>query len=283
MKLDLSVVGREFKPVRHTYLWKDVVIYHLGIGARATELDYVYEGLRGGIKVIPSFAVVAAMEAAASVLPPARVDIVNMLHGEQTIRMHAPIPPSGVFLTTPKVAMIRDKGKHALLDIQTITTNQDGLHLFEALVSLVCRGQGGFSDARSEEDAPHLPPADRDPDFTSCFPTSPDQAALYRLSGDLNPLHINPAFAQTAGYDRPILHGLAVYGGILKILIANLGEGDVTRVKEYKARFARPIYPGDGITVKAWRMGQGVYAVEAATDREVVINHAYVKFDRREQ
>ena len=106
--MDLSVIGREFKAIKHPYLWRDVVIYHLGIGARANELPYVFEGAPGGMKVLPTFAMVPAMEAASTILAYARVDFVNLLHGEQTIKMHAPIPARGVFMTTPKVADIRD-------------------------------------------------------------------------------------------------------------------------------------------------------------------------------
>ncbi len=277
MKLDLSVVGKQFKAVKHPYLWKDVVIYHLGIGAQAHELPYVFEGVPGGIQVIPTFAVVPAIVAAAAVIAPARVDIVGLLHGEQTIRMHAPIPPRGTFITTPKVVGIRDKGRHALLDIETVTRDTNGARLFDTLVSLVCRGQGGFGGNHADDSPKHAPPADTPPDFTHFHQTSPDQAALYRLSGDLNPLHINPAFARAAGYDRPILHGLCVYGATAKALIAGLCDGDVTRVQEYKARFSRPVYPGAGINIKAWRLDDGYYSVEASTDSEVIMNQAYIK------
>ncbi len=277
MKLDISVVGREFKAVKHPYLWRDVVIYHLGIGAGADELAYVFEGFKGGLRVLPSFAMVAAMEAAAGVLAYAKVDFVRVLHGEQTIRMHAPIPNRGVFMTTPKVVSIRDKGKHAILDVETVTVDGAGAPLFDTLVSLVCRGQGGCGQAQADEPPLHAPPAEQPPDYEHFHQTDPDQAVLYRLSGDLNPLHVNPVLAQAAGYERPILHGLCVYGLALKALIGEFCDGDVSRVREYKARFSRPVYPGDGIHVKAWRLGDGYFALEASSDREVIMNQAYLK------
>ena len=279
MKINLSTIGLEFKPTKHPYLWKDVIFYHLGIGAKATELPYVFEGIKGGLQVIPTFAAIPAIEATATVIGKVGVNPIMMLHGEQAIYMHRPIPQRGEFITTPVVTGIWDKGKGALLEVKTITRDQKGNHLFDTMVSLYCRGQGGFGGERGPERPDYAPPPGKDPDFTDSYETSLDQAALYRLSGDLNPLHINPDFAKQAGYDRPILHGLCIYGGTLKSIINGLCDGDVKKIKEYKARFANTIYPGDKIFVKAWKLKQDTYSIETSTQNHVVMNQAYVKIE----
>jgi acyl dehydratase len=279
MGINLSLVGEKFKPVEHPYLWKDVVLYHLGIGAKAAELHYVYEGVKGGLKVIPTFAVVPALEAMATTLGKLGANPMMILHGEQGTYMDKPIPQRGKFITTPEVTGIYDKGKGALVVINTSTTDEKGEHLFDSMISLYCRGQGNFGGDRGPEQPAWDPPEGKDPEFKDSYKTSEDLPALYRLSGDINPLHIDPNFARIGGFDRPILHGLCTYGIVCKSLIKGLCNDDVTRLKEYKVRFSRPVMPGETITTKAWNLGDGTYAVQANTENNLVINQAYVKIE----
>lgn len=277
MPINLSLIGEKLKEVEHPYLWKDAVLYHLGIGAKAAELKYVYEGVQGGIKVIPTFSVIPSLEAMAQIIGKLGANPMMLLHGEQGIFMKKPIPPRGTFKTTPQVTAVWDKGKGALVVIETKTTDENGEHLFDNYISLFCRGEGNFGGERGPEQPSYDPPEGKDPDFTDSYATSVDQTALYRLSGDLNPLHIDPNFAKIGGFDRPILHGLCTYGVVCKALVKGLCDDDVSKVKEYKARFSRPVMPGETITTKAWKLEDDTYAVQAFTENNQVINQAYIK------
>lgn len=278
MAINLSVVGEKSKEVEHPYGWKDVALYHLGIGAKASELHYVYEGVKGGLKVIPTFSVIPSLEAVAHVSGKLGANPMMILHGEQGISIFKPIPMKGVFKTTAEVKGIYDKVKGALVQVETRTVDETGEELFSNYIGIFCRGEGGFGGEKQPDAKPVEPPAGKDPDFTGSYPVSEDQTALYRLSGDLNPLHIDPNFAKIGGFSRPILHGLCTYGIVCKTLIKGLCEDDPTRVKEYRARFSRPVMPGETITAKAWKLEDGFYAVEAETENNQIINQAYFKF-----
>jgi acyl dehydratase len=279
MPINLKLVGEKLPSVEHPYIWKDVVLYHLGIGAKAKELKYVYEGVKGGIKVIPTFAVIPALEGMAQMLGKLGANPMMLLHGEQGTFMKKPIPNRGTFVTTPEVTGIYDKGKGALVVINAKTTNKEGEHLFDSYISLFCRGEGGFGGDRGPEQPKYDPPEGKEPDYIDSYKTSEDQTALYRLSGDLNPLHIDPNFAKMGGFDRPILHGLCTYGIVCKSLIKGLCDDDVARMKEYMVRFSRPVMPGETITTKAWKLEDGTYAVQANTEKNLVINQAHFKIE----
>ncbi len=280
MAINLELSGQTLKEVEHPYTWKDVVLYHLGIGARATELQYVYENVNGGLKVIPTFSVIPSLEAMATqVVGSLGANPMMLLHGEQGIFMKKPIPPNGTFKTTPTVTGIYDKGKGALVAIETTTTDEHGEELFKNYISLFCRGEGNFGGERGPEQPSYDPPEGKDPDFTDSYKTSEDQAALYRLSGDLNPLHIDPNFAKLGGFDRPILHGLCTFGTVCKLLVKGLCEDEPARVVEYKARFSKPVMPGDTVTAKAWKLEDKTFAVQAFTEANQVMNQAYIKIE----
>jgi len=277
MAINLELVGQELKEIEHPYIWKDVVLYHLGIGAKATELKYVYENVQGGIQVIPTFSVIPSLEAMANnVVAKLGANPMMLLHGEQGIFMKKPIPMKGTFKTTPKVSAIYDKGKGALVVIETTTTDGGGEELFSNYISLFCRGEGNFGGERGPEAENLDPPEGASPDFEASYTTSEDLAALYRLSGDINPLHIDPNFAKLGGFDRPILHGLCSYGIVCKLLVQGLCGDDPTKVMEYKCRFSKPVMPGDTITAKAWKIDDNKYSVQAFANDNMVINNAYI-------
>jgi acyl dehydratase len=272
MALKLDLVGAPLEPVRHAYTWRDTVIYALGVGARLGELDYLYEGR--GPKVLPTFAVVPSFRALFQVVGALGASPMSILHGEQTIRVGRPIPPQGELITQAEVTGIFDKGKGALVVVVARTTDGGGEPLFENEFSLFVRGEGGFGGPRGPEARAAEPP-DRAPDFAETQATAPEQAALYRLSGDLNPLHIAPEAARIASFDRPILHGLCTYGFAGRALVAGACGGDPARLRSFAARFSGVVFPGDTLTTSGWQVQPGHWVVQVKTqDDKVVLSHA---------
>ena len=272
-KVDLNVIGKKTEPVVFEYTWRDVVLYALGVGATAEELSLVYENSPGGLKVLPSFCVVPAMRA----FPKCGDDIEwsLMLHGEQTIRLSRPIPPEGKLIQTGVITDIFDKGKGAVFHAKITGNTEDGHHLYDAHWTIFYLGAGGFGGNPGPKTESVVPPEGLEPDFSFSCKIAENQAALYRLSGDLNPLHLDPAAARRGGFDRPILHGLCTYGIATRLLVNGLLAGDVSRLKEFKARFSSVVYPGDTLTTEGWKTDGG-YIIQARTDRAIVLSNARV-------
>lgn len=257
------------------YTERDVILYHLGIGARADEMDLVYEGAPGGLTVCPTFAVVTVMEPLMALLPEFNVPLGRILHGEQAISLERAIPPRGVFRTTACVPAVYDKGKAALLILETRTTDGSGIPLFRTRASIFCRGMGGFGGDPGPRTAAREIPDGRPPDVEISEETGANQAALYRLSGDRNPLHIDPSVAVRAGFPRPILHGLCTFGFAGRAVLRGICRGDAARMREFGVRFSAPVFPGDAISTKGWDMGQGTWHLSVATGRGEVLSNAY--------
>jgi len=259
MSLDLSTVGQQTQPFSFEYDWKTVVLYALGVGATRSELDFLYEGR--GPRVLPTFAVVPSYPAVAALFEKTRADMTRLVHGGQVIRLHRAIPPAAQLETVGQVKGIYDMKKLAQLVITT-TTTLAGEPCFDTEWSLLVRDAGGFDGPRPPKaDVPRVP--DRDPDFTVVSPTSPEQALLYRLSGDLNPLHADPEFARAVGFaDGPILHGLCTFGIVGRALISGLG-GDERSIKAFGAQFRRPVWPAEPIRTTGYVLEGGRVALEA--------------------
>lgn len=272
-KVDLSVIGKKTEPRVFEYTWKDVVLYALGVGATAEELSLVYESAPGGLKVLPSFCVVPAMRA----FPSCGDDIEwsLMLHGEQTIRLARPIPPEGKLIQIGQITAIHDKGKGAVFQIAITGATEDGNHLYDANWAIFYLGAGGFGGDPGPRSEALTPPQGKTPDFSVCEKVAANQAALYRLSGDLNPLHIDPAAARRGGFDRPILHGLCTYGFATRAIVNGPLQGDVQGLKEFKARFSNSVYPGDTLNTEGWKT-EGGYIIQVKTQRTVVMSNAVV-------
>ncbi|GGQ16133.1 MaoC/PaaZ C-terminal domain-containing protein [Streptomyces roseolilacinus] len=247
------------EPWSETLAWdhKDVQLYHLGIGAGvpATDPAELRYTLESRLHVLPSFATVAGggtgMLAGLSA-PGVDVDLAAVLHGGQRVDVHRPLPVRGRAVTTSRIAAVYDKGKAAVLVLRSETADDDG-PLWTSEADVFVRGEGGFGGERG----PSRPAADdrvpdRAPDRTVERPVREDQALLYRLSGDWNPLHADPSFAALAGFDRPILHGLCTYGMTLKAVVDTVLGGDVTRVRSYRTRFAGVVFPGETLRVRMW-------------------------------
>jgi acyl dehydratase len=253
-----------------TWTAKDVQLYHLGIGAGipATDPGELRYTLESRLHVLPSFATVAGAGAPGVIsglsMPGVDVDLARVLHGGQTLRVHRPIPAEGRAEAVSRVAAVYDKGKAAVLVLRTDVGDADG-PLWTDDAQIYVRGEGGWGGDRGPSLSPADPPAG-EPDMVVERPIREDQALLYRLSGDWNPLHADPEFAGLAGFERPILHGLCTYGMTLKAVVDTLLEGDVSRVRAYSTRFAGVVFPGETLRIRMWRRDDSIrVAVSAVT------------------
>jgi acyl dehydratase len=271
MAIKLDLVGKKSKPIPFTYSWKDTVLYALGVGVPANELDYLYEAR--GPKVLPTFAVVPSFTSMIAVAGDLGANPMMILHGEQQIILHRPIPSGGTLATVSEVKGIYDKGKGALVVVEARTSDDAGAAVFDNVFSIFVRGEGGFGGERGPEAVKAEPPATA-PDFEIVHPTTPEQALLYRLSGDFNPLHVDPNMAKFGGFDRPILHGLCTYGFAGRAILAGACNGDPARLRSFGARFAGVVYPGDTLTTRGWRIADQRFVVTVTTQdgRQVLSN-----------
>ncbi len=273
MALKLDVVGQKSTPILHRYDWKDTVLYALGVGAREGELDFLFE--MNGPKVLPTFAVVPSFTAMAAVSSQVGANPAMIVHGEQRVVLHRPIPPAGSFTTVAEVTGIYDKGKGAVIAVEAKTNDDRGEPIFDNTFSIFVRGAGGFGGDRGPEAVKADPPEGREPDFVSSERTLPEQALLYRLSGDLNPLHASPQFAKMAGFERPILHGLCTYGFAGRAFLHHACGGEPSRFKSFAARFSGVVFPGDTLTTEGWQVGPGSWVLRTRTqDDRIVLSNA---------
>ncbi|MFV5990970.1 MaoC/PaaZ C-terminal domain-containing protein [Streptomyces sp. NPDC056231] len=249
---------------------KDIQLYHLGLGAGipATDPDELRYTLESRLHVLPSFATVAGagMGVVGGLSSPGiDVHLAAVLHGGQTVRVHRPIPVKGRAVQTSKVAAVYDKGKAAVLVLRTEAADDDG-PLWTNDAQIFVRGEGGFGGERGPSERLALP--DRAPDRVVERTIRKDQALLYRLSGDWNPLHADPEFAELAGFDRPILHGLCTYGMTLKAVADTLLDGEVARIGAYSTRFAGVVFPGETLRIRMWARDGRVQVAVTAAERD---------------
>jgi len=254
MALNLEVIGRPIKSQPYRYGPDQVILYALGIGAGPEDIEFIYEN---GLKVYPTFAVVPFF---GPFMKQANINLAGVLHGEQKIIQHRPIPAAATLESILHCESIHDKGdKGAVINVRVETHTADGELLFENLAKVFDRTGGNFGGERGPESETHAPPDGLEPDFTVAYATAANQAALYRLSGDKNPLHIDPAFARKLGFDQPILHGLCTFGftgrAVLKALCAN----DPGRLRSLSGRFLHPVFPGDTLITEGWRIDDDKY------------------------
>lgn len=270
--LELREEGRRFE-------WneRDVMLYALGVGLgsdplKGDELRYVYENCEQALRVMPTFATVAAWGAG---IGPERIglDRRRTLHGEEQTVLHRPIPASGRILADSRVAAVYDKGvdKGAVVVRETVLRDADDSSLIATLTrTAFARGDGGFGGpAQGGESAAARP--SRAPDVTLDLPTRPDLALLYRLSGDRNPLHADPETARVAGFERPILHGLCTYGLTCRAVLQAFCGFDSDLIGSHAARFSAPVLPGDTLTVDLWREGKTILFEARVVARGVIV------------
>ncbi len=281
---------RSFPPVAQRYGERDTLLYALSLGLggdplAADTLPFVYEGLPDGLRALPGQAVVLGYPGFWAREPDTGIDWVRLLHGEQRVRWHAPLPPAGDVVGRNHITHLVDKGegKGAILVMERRLEAADGALLATLQQVTFLRGDGGYSrqGGGQPSDAP-LPalaatPEDRAPDYSDRQPTRPEAALLYRLLGDTNPLHADPTVATAAGFERPILHGLASYGLLAWAVLRQCAGGDPARLKALDVRFAAPVYPGETLVTDIWQVpgAPGRYQLRArvAERGTVVLSH----------
>ena len=281
MPMNLDAVGSTAGPSETSWTSRDALLYALGVGAGQEdplrELELTTENSQGVVqRVLPTFGVVVVQRGG-----PRRslgdFDRAMLVHAEQALVLHRPLPVEGRASITSTLVGIYDKGSGALVVTESVATDvESGEPLLSAISSAFIRGEGGFGGERGPSASWERP--DRAPDLRISAGTRPDQALLYRLSGDRNPLHSDPAFAARAGFSRPILHGLCTYGITGRLLLHALCGSDPARFRSIRGRFSRPVLPGATLTVSMWVDGGAACFQTTDDDGNVVIDHGEVTF-----
>jgi acyl dehydratase len=273
-----------FRDVEQTYDEKDTILYALGIGLGGDPTDpgqlrFVYER---ELEPLPTMPVVLGHPGFFLSEPEAGVDWKKLLHGEQRVTLHAPLPSAGRVVSTNRVEEIVDKGEGRGALVYTVRETRDagsGALLATQNSTLFLRGDGGFGGPAGPVKPVHTVPDGAHDDEMS-FRTLPQAALIYRLSGDRNPIHADPEIAAQAGFDRPILHGLCTFGIAGYALMRTLCESQPARVRHLEVRFSRPVFPGETITTRIWREGEGKAAFRCFVDERdvVVIDNGYCEY-----
>ncbi len=267
-----EIMSLKSENIEISYTDKDSILYGLGVGLGndpmdIDELKYVYEN---GQIALPSMA--TNFQYHSSLLMSAKLNFVMVVHGEQKLSIINPIPVSGDFLADMKVLNCFDKGasKGAIIDVETtVKLKSDGTEICKLISTTFARGDGGF-------DGPESPPQEifepeGSPDIVDEITTKPDQALIFRLSGDYNPLHSDPNFAKAAGFPKPILHGLCTYGVACRSIIKTACDNDVKKLKSFNCRFSSPVFPGETIVTEMWKNGNDVNFQSKVKERDKII------------
>lgn len=283
MPLDYEkLMALEVAPIEQSFGPKDVILYALGIGLGQDPMDedqlrFVYEK---NLQVLPTFAVVLGYSPYSFRRPELGITWSHVVHGEHGLTLHKRIPAEGTVIGQVRILDVIDKGegRGALIySERTITDKASGGLLATITQTTFCRADGGFGGGKRETPPPH-PIPERTPDAVCDLPTRPETALIYRLSGDVNPLHAEPAFARQAGYPRPILHGLATFGIAGHALLKTMCRYDPARLTAMSCRFSAPVYPGETIRTEMWRDGDVASFRCRVLERDVVaINNGRAK------
>ncbi len=271
MPIDPGAVGATGDPVKRSWTKKDCLLYSLGVGCGVDDLQFSTEKDQ---RVLPTMAVILGGGGA----PFQKIGSFNpamLVHGEEGIELFDEIPPEGTIESKGRVAAIWDKGKGAVVEMESESTLvATGKPLLKTRMSAFIRGEGGFGGERGPSAKFEAP--SRAPDHEVTYETRADQALLYRLSGDRNPLHSDPSFAKMGGFDTPILHGLCSFGMVCKAVVDTALGGDTTKVTRYQARFAGVVFPGETIVTSLWREGDKILVSAKAKERDtpVITNSA---------
>jgi acyl dehydratase len=267
-----EIMSMTSENVEISYSDKDSILYSLGVGLgndpmNLAELKYVYENSQ---VALPSMA--TNFQYHSPLLLKANINFILVVHGEQKLSFSNPLPVSGDFISNAKVIGCYDKGtgKGAIIDVETtINLKKDNTEICKLVSTTFARGDGGFGGPESPKSEIFRP--EGDPDFVHEIKTKPDQALIFRLSGDFNPLHSDPNFAKTAGFEKPILHGMCTYGIACRSLVESVCEGDAKRLKKFDCRFSSPVYPGETIVTEMWKNGSKVYYQSKVKERDKIV------------
>ena len=283
MSLDHSLVGVPSEPQEHSWTSTDALLYAVGVGAGLgdplQELEFTTENSEGVTQqVLPTYAVLIAQARVGRKL--GDFDPALLVHAEQGFELHRPLPVQGTVRTVATVTGIYDKGSGGLVASENVAVDAaTGDKLVTSRSSVFIRGEGGYGGDRGPSDGWHRP--EREPDHRVLQPTRPEQALLYRLSGDRNPLHADPKFAARGGFSRPILHGLCTYGVTGRALLHAVCGSDPARFRSMSGRFSRPVLPGDTLVVSIWLPEDGGDTAQfqtATEDGSVVIDRGRIQF-----
>jgi acyl dehydratase len=256
MPLNPDAVGSKSEPVEARWNSKDALLYAVGIGAGGEELAFTTENTNGvEQQVFPTFPVVIGWGKGSAMGNIGSFNPALLVHGQQAVTLHRPIPVEGTVTITSEITGMYDKVKAAVV-VSVSRAVIDGEPLYTNTSSVFIRGEGGWGGERGPSGPKNVPP-ERGPDRVLTYQTSPDQAFVYRLSGDRNPLHTDPSFAALGGFDRPILHGLCSYGFTGRALLHGVCDGDPAAFKHIEGRFTAPVMPGDALTIRMWSVGNG--------------------------
>jgi acyl dehydratase len=276
MPFDFSLPGKPGEPSVMRYSWKDVALYALGVGAKKAELDYLYE--KRGPKVLPSFAVVPKFQPMLDLLMKSGGNLAMIVHYGERVVVHGPLAPQGELTTTATIRGFYDMKRLAQVLVDTRSVDAAGALVAETTSAMLFRDQGGFGGPPPKDAPPVERPRDVPPTFVIEETTSLEQALIYRLSGDLNPLHADPDFAREVGFERgPILHGLCTFGFMVRHVAQGACGGDASRVRAFEAAFRRPVWPGETLVTEGWLVRPDAVALQVKVKErdEVVIAGAW--------
>ncbi len=279
MPINPDAVGATSEPVEVSWTSKDALLYAVGIGAGTDELAFTTENTQNTPqRVLPTFPVVIGFGRGAGAM--SKIGTFNpamLVHGQQAVTLHREIPVEGTVTITSRITGIYDKGKAAVVVTSADAVLPDGSPLYTTTMSAFIRGGGGWGGDRGPSGPQNVPP-DRAPDHQVTYQTSPDQALIYRLSGDRNPLHSDPAFAKLGGFDRPILHGLCTYGFTGRALLHTLCGSDPSRFHHIEGRFSSPVLPGEALTINMWEVGDGEAVFTTTVGDRTVIDQGLLRY-----
>jgi 3-hydroxyacyl-CoA dehydrogenase/3a,7a,12a-trihydroxy-5b-cholest-24-enoyl-CoA hydratase len=289
VKLDVqSVIGYEFPPLSFSYTERDVALYALGVGAPADPLDqdelrFVYELSGKGFQALPTFPVLYPGKMidvlVSGEIGPIKFNPMMLVHGEQYLEIRRPIPTAGDITCHSKVSHIYDKGSGMVVVADTTCLDERGQEIAFNQSAMFIRGLGGFGGERGPSASEQNLPPDRAADFVAEQKTLPQQALIYRLSGDTNPLHADPQMAAVGNFDRPILHGLCTFGFAGRAVLKHVCGNDPARFKSIKVRFTRHVFPGETLITEIWKEtdNRAIFRVKVAERGEIVLNNAAVE------
>ena len=277
-----KLLNREFGSVRETYTEKDCILYALGVGMGLDPLDeeclrFVYED---NLKTLPSQSVIMAHPGFWAKDEDTDIDWVKVLHAGQEVIFHSPIPTSGTVEATTRITEVTDKGDKigALINSERVVRDvETGKDICTLITTILARGNGGFGEQRKASSTKPDAIPTTEPDQICDLPTLPQQALIYRLSGDFNPLHASPSIARSAGFKAPILHGLCTFGVMTHALVKTCCDYDPGRFLRMRLRFSAPVYPGETIRTEIWKDGNEIaFRCKSIEQNKIVINNGYL-------
>lgn len=286
-----TALAHTFPSIKHSYTERDIILYALGIGAAAdpmdtSELKFVYEN-HESFQALPTFGVVipsAALESIVST-PGLTFNPMMILHGEQFMELKAPLPTNGTLISEPRILNIFDKGSGALVVLGVNTKDEKGNIVLYNQYSLFIRGLGNFGGDKGPSAVSYDPPVNQPPQVVHRERTLDNAAILYRLSGDYNPLHIDPTLAESAGFKKPILHGLCTFGYATRAVIKHFCQNDASRFKSINVRFVKHVFPGETIITEMWKASSTkiIFRCRVAERGEVVLANACIELHPTEE